>query len=247
METAAKPAQTFADWFQSQKYHQVQRYPLTYIPTPKNWDLYLYDKSAYRTPTTRKNIQRMPYIKIDCIKNLNDLVYYYIFMNTLIDTKDKTSVYNNAKYNRDSNDYIVMRENIKPVWEDPSNRNGGAFSIKVKTQDAYYLWNMLYLAICTETFCEEVTHMQRITGLFSSCIPLMLDKKNGTRVVSDNISFTVIKIWDNQTKTLAEFLDILPSNIKTEFQRAVEADDLSKSPNVRYVLHSTKSAFGNLK
>jgi translation initiation factor 4E len=36
---------------------------------------------------------------------------------------------------------FLMRDGIKPIWEDPKNRNGGCFSYKVSNKQVHTVWN----------------------------------------------------------------------------------------------------------
>ena len=38
-----------------------------------------------------------------------------------------------------------MRENIKPMWEDIDNQNGGGFSFKVHNKNIEQVWKKLFL------------------------------------------------------------------------------------------------------
>ena len=38
---------------------------------------------------------------------------------------------------------FMMKEGIKPTWEDPRNRNGGCFSYKVTNKNVYKAWKDL--------------------------------------------------------------------------------------------------------
>tara|TARA_Y100000816_G_C26087660_1_gene574203 strand:+ start:220 stop:699 length:480 start_codon:yes stop_codon:yes gene_type:complete len=74
--------------------------------------------------------------------------------------------------------FFLMRSNIKPVWEDPENIDGGAFSFKIDNKISKKIWkNICYQAI-GETLinCKEGNY---ITGITLS------PKKN----------FGILKIW----------------------------------------------------
>ena len=44
--------------------------------------------------------------------------------------------------------FFLMKGNIKPMWEDPANCNGGAFSFKINHRISYSIWRTItYLAI----------------------------------------------------------------------------------------------------
>jgi len=74
---------------------------------------------------------------------------------------------------------FVMRNGITPMWEDPSNRNGGCFSFKVINKQVHSVWKSLFYVMCGETLCVDNKHNSLINGITIS------PKKN----------FCIIKIW----------------------------------------------------
>lgn len=78
--------------------------------------------------------------------------------------------------------FFLMKDNIKPMWEDPANCNGGAFSYKINHRISYSTWRTItYLAIGEQL---DNTNKNIITGITIS------PKKN----------FSIIKIWVNTDK-----------------------------------------------
>lgn len=47
--------------------------------------------------------------------------------------------------------FFVMREHIKPVWEDECNRNGGCFSFKVMKPEVATFWDVFLKKVTGET------------------------------------------------------------------------------------------------
>lgn len=78
--------------------------------------------------------------------------------------------------------FFLMEKNIGPIWEDPSNKNGGCWSFKVPENQAQNLWNDLSIYLITENLSSK---NNQINGL-SICL-----KKN---------NYSVIKIWNNNSK-----------------------------------------------
>lgn len=79
---------------------------------------------------------------------------------------------------------FLMREDVTPLWEDPTNINGGCWSFKVQESHAEELWEDLTLHLVANSLyaCEE---KDDILGL-SLCI-----KKNNN---------VVIKVWNKSSK-----------------------------------------------
>jgi len=74
---------------------------------------------------------------------------------------------------------FAMRDGIKPMWEDPQNRNGGCFSFKVLNKQVYEAWKHLFCALCGESLFTNSALNKGVNGITIS------PKKN----------FCVIKIW----------------------------------------------------
>lgn len=74
---------------------------------------------------------------------------------------------------------FLMREGIKPIWEDEKNRNGGCFSYKVSNKNVYEVWKELSYVVVGGTVSEQNNFVNRVTGITIS------PKKN----------FCIIKIW----------------------------------------------------
>ena len=74
---------------------------------------------------------------------------------------------------------FIMRKGITPLWEDPKNRTGGAFSFKVTNKQVYEVWKTLFCAICGETLFIKREYNNHVNGITIS------PKKN----------FCIVKIW----------------------------------------------------
>ena len=79
---------------------------------------------------------------------------------------------------------FVMKDGILPIWEDPQNRTGGAFSYKVSNKHVACLWKDLTYALVGNTISNNTDVMNNITGI----------------TISPKNNFCVVKIW---TKTCA--------------------------------------------
>jgi len=76
--------------------------------------------------------------------------------------------------------FFIMRDNIKPIWEDDDNKNGGCWSFKIFQNQANELWEDLSTLFVVNKLLEN----NECTGI-SICI-----KKN---------NYCVIKIWNNNS------------------------------------------------
>ena len=74
---------------------------------------------------------------------------------------------------------FLMKEGIKPIWEDPKNRSGGCFSYKVSNKCVYDVWKELCYVLVGESISQQSLFVANVTGITIS------PKKN----------FCIIKIW----------------------------------------------------
>ena len=50
---------------------------------------------------------------------------------------------------------FIMREGVKPTWEDPKNRNGGCFSYKVSNKNVCKVWKDLSYVVVGGTISNN--------------------------------------------------------------------------------------------
>ena len=74
---------------------------------------------------------------------------------------------------------FMMREGVKPTWEDPKNRNGGCFSYKVSNKSVCKVWKDLTYVVVGGSISKQTSFVNCVTGITIS------PKKN----------FCIIKIW----------------------------------------------------
>jgi hypothetical protein len=123
------------------------------------------------------------YKTIFAIENIND---YWDF-------------HNNLKFLNgiNSQHYFLMRDDIKPTWEDERNKTGGCWSIKLSIEKSSDLWIKLSSYIVGETLVKN--HLSI----------------NGLSICTKNPTTSVIKIWNNNYKENS--IQILPNDILNEY------------------------------
>ena len=60
---------------------------------------------------------------------------------------------------------FMMREGIKPTWEDPKNRNGGCFSYKVSNKNVYKVWKDLTYVVVGSTISKQLSYVNCVNGI----------------------------------------------------------------------------------
>ena len=101
---------------------------------------------------------------------------------------------------------FLMREGIKPIWEDPINRNGGCFSYKVSNKLVSRVWKELSYVLVGSSISKQSSFVANVTGITIS------PKKN----------FCIIKIW------MATCENQNPSIITTEINDLIAQGSLFK-------------------
>ena len=74
---------------------------------------------------------------------------------------------------------FLMKEGVKPIWEDPQNRSGGCFSYKINNKNVVSIWKNLSYSLVGESLTEQNSARPAINGITIS------PKKN----------FCIVKIW----------------------------------------------------
>ena len=74
---------------------------------------------------------------------------------------------------------FLMKEGVKPIWEDPQNRSGGCFSYKIANNSVHEVWKQLCYLLVGNTISNQQSFVANVTGITIS------PKKN----------FCIIKIW----------------------------------------------------
>jgi hypothetical protein len=74
---------------------------------------------------------------------------------------------------------FLMREGLKPMWEDPRNKNGGCFSYKITNKNVYKVWKELSYVVVGASISKQPNYVKNVNGITIS------PKKN----------FCIIKIW----------------------------------------------------
>ena len=74
---------------------------------------------------------------------------------------------------------FIMREDIKPMWEDKHNRRGGCFSYKVNNKQLIQTWTTLvYKLVCENLLCDSKIS-EKINGI----------------TISPKRNFCIVKMW----------------------------------------------------
>jgi hypothetical protein len=77
--------------------------------------------------------------------------------------------------------FFFMRGDIKPMWEDTQNVNGGCWSFRVNKKEVNKTWLELAMALLGESLTSSSTNSLTINGIS----------------ISPKKSFSIIKIWNN--------------------------------------------------
>ena len=76
---------------------------------------------------------------------------------------------------------FIMKNDIKPMWEDPENKQGGGFSFKVHNKNIEYVWKKLFFMLIGNTLSKEYESINGIS-------------------ISPKKSFCIVKVWMKDCK-----------------------------------------------
>jgi len=140
----------------------------TFHPLPTNWTLWAH--LPHNTDWTLKS-----YIPISTFTSVEEAI-------GVTETLPPVLVENCMLF--------MMKEGVKPIWEDPNNRNGGSFSYKVSNKNVYKVWKDLTYVVVGGSISKQQNFVNCVTGI----------------TISPKKSFCIIKIWmsdcSNQNPTV---------------------------------------------
>lgn len=133
-----------------------------------------------------KNWAINSYKKIYCFNTLENSIK--LIENLSIEILQKTMIF-------------LMKNDIKPIWEDPNNRDGGCFCYKIDNIDILNIWKKLCYSLIGNSLILDTEILSNINGISIS------SKKN----------FYIIKVWINnveniQNKNLEKSINNLSTN-----------------------------------
>lgn len=102
--------------------------------------------------------------------------------------------------------FFVMRDSIKPIYEDPQNMSGGYWSIRLMKRDSYDYFKKIVYYIVNESLMRKNEHNSKINGLS----------------ISPKINNCIFKIWNNdysglKTNDLRKDIDGLSVHFENTF------------------------------
>ena len=79
---------------------------------------------------------------------------------------------------------FLMRDGIKPTWEDPKNKHGGCFSYKISNTVICNTWRKLSYALIGETLSNNQNYIESFNGI----------------TISPKKHFCIVKVWMSNCK-----------------------------------------------
>jgi hypothetical protein len=107
---------------------------------------------------------------------------------------------------------FLMKEGIFPLWEDEQNRNGGAWSYKIKKKDNFDVWKNLSMALVGGWITDDENMYSNINGIS----------------INPHLYTSVVKVWSKTN----DYKDNL--NILNKFDFIGNLEPIYKIHNISY-------------
>ena len=113
---------------------------------------------------------------------------------------------------------FIMKDNVKPIWEDPDNSKGGCLSYKINVDYVYEVWKKLNYYLIGGSLLDNNDIINNINGISIS------PKKN----------FCIIKFWVNDTAIIKsnEIFACLENNNNNQTDVSNNCAETEESVNV---------------
>mgnify|MGYP001395530643 FL=1 len=128
---------------------------LTKLDHTWNFYLHLHDNNDW---SIESYIKMLEFDNVEHAILLNDEVNYDLIKKSMI---------------------FIMKDKVKPMWEDEHNRNGGCFSFKISNKDVEKVWKEVYFSLVGNSLTTESYNYEKINGI----------------TLSPKKKFCILKIW----------------------------------------------------
>lgn len=110
--------------------------------------------------------------------------------------------------------FFLMREHIKPLWEDEQNKYGGCLSFKVNKTDVNDFWFKLCALTVGETLVKDKSKSQKLCGIS----------------ISPKRNYCIMRIWvsSNELNTMNCFNIVVPEYTQVIYKNHKDNNDFNK-------------------
>ena len=156
-------------------------------------------------------------------KNWNISSYDYLYkIKTVEDFWALFSTWNSYLPSIKDSMFFIMKDGVKPIWEDTNNKNGGCWSLRIEKENIKNTWLELSMALIGTYITKRKSDYDVITGLS----------------ISPKKTFSIIKIWCSEnTGTVSNFISSSIPNVNTTtalFKIHKESIIADKAKKTRY-------------
>jgi len=93
------------------------------------------------------------------------------------------SIYKKLDNNFTAGMFFLTKKGVTPLWEDPTNINGGFWSFKVPKRISDEVWKKLTASLVGNTLTSNIDYMKSITGIsispkISNCVMKILNSNS---------------------------------------------------------------------
>lgn len=136
----------------------------------------------------------------------------YVPIGTIKTIKEFWNLLNNFHtLKHTSYSFFIMREDIKPIWEDPKNKNGGICSFRIDGQSGMELFTTLSLMIVNNTLTENINTINGISfSIKNNWCLVKIWNDDKTYNIHEAIPPQLIKYFEKKRGFSVRFKEISP-------------------------------------
>jgi hypothetical protein len=125
----------------------------------------------------------------------------------------------------------LFKKNVKPIWEDPRNKNGGAWTFRVPKATSFEFWKEILMAAIGEELQDSVEKGDDICGVsisvrFNSHLIMIWNRNGDNQKSIDQILETVMKGLPEEMKPVPSNYYVSPASIMNYGLSANDRDSI---------------------
>jgi hypothetical protein len=138
----------------------------------------------------------------------------YVLVETIETVNDWIHVFKAFRESWIKGMFFLMKEDIKPIWEDEYNKNGGCMSYKLSKNDVVDSWFELTGKMISDSLLKNNSSSHKISGVS----------------ISPKRNYCIIRIWlsDNELNDPSLYDILIPSYTKIIYKSHTDNKDYAE-------------------